>query len=384
MMQNRNYFRKAVLTCSAFALVGAFALPAVAASSLTTPFDVPAVRAKTGKKDNKPLNCKTPPEPMRDIKVESFYREGDKSYSIVDEKKHSAYKKASKPASVFEIGLGGYGNRYVRSAPPRADVAACAAQWMASWARAGALLGEVNKNGEYTRKWLLGSIASDWMQIRDEPSLDATERRDITKWIRDVAEQVKSDFSRDTDLKSRQNNHIYWAAWALTAAGMALNDREFFNWGVEHARNGIKHIEADGTLPLEVARGRRAYLYHMFAAMPLFMVANAAGKNGIDLFKENGSALKRLGDLCLSNLGDGHDFVKMTGEEQDLARVGTASDTGWIEIYRQHYNNLAADAALQKFRPAKQSRFGGNITLLYAQLNVPSPKKEDKAEKPGK
>lgn len=375
--------KKLILAACGIALV-LFAAEAKAAQDLSAPFDIKSVRAKTGKKDNKPFTCKEAPAPMRDLQMHTFYQKGDKTHSIVDKEAHAAYKKASKPASKFEIGLAHMGNRYVRSSPPRPDVAACGLDWLASWAEGGALLGDVNKNGEYTRKWLLGSISSGWMQIRDEQKLDAAKRRKVESWIREVAGRVRADYSRDTELKSRQNNHLYWAAWGVGAAGMALNDREMLDWGVSRARQGIAQIRPDGTLPLELARGSRAYLYHNFAAMPLFLLAHAAERNGIDLFSENDSALKRLGALCLKNLGNPEDFKELTHEEQDIARAGTSSDLGWVEIYRKHYPDPAADAALKTFRPMKQSRFGGNITLLYGEVLVPSPKKEKaKEEKKG-
>jgi poly(beta-D-mannuronate) lyase len=340
---------------------------------LAPPFDAAAVRLKTGGPDKKKFSCDSPPAPMVDLHMESFYKK-DGTASIVDPAAYAAYKKAKKPVSQFEIGLQSMGNRYVRSNPPRADVAGCALSWLATWAEEEALMGDVNKNGEYTRSWLLGSLASAWLQIRDEPSLDASKREEVTAWIRKVADAVREDFSRDTELKSRRNNHLYWAAWGVGAAGIALNDKPMFDWALEKTRAGIGAIQADGTLPLEMARGQRAYLYHLFAAMPLFMMANAAEKNNVDLFSENGAALQRLGALCLKNLDEPEFFEEKTGKTQDLTRVGTPSDLGWVEIYRQHYNDPLADAVLKDFRPLKQSRFGGNITLLYGQTLVKKPK----------
>jgi poly(beta-D-mannuronate) lyase len=348
---------------------------------LKPPFDVQEVRAKTGHPDNKEFSCEAPPAPMRDIQVESFYSNADASASVVDPEKYAAYKAASKPASTFEVGLESTANRYVRSNPPRPELAACVLKWLDTWAQGGALLGSVNKNGEYTRKWLLGSVASAYMQIRGEPSLDPEKKKHVTAWMRQVADVVRNDFSRDAQLKSRQNNHLFWAAWSVGAAGMALNDDSMFRWAIEKEKFGINSIQADGTLPTELARGRRAYLYHLFAAMPLFMLAEAADRNGVDLFHENNDGLKRLGEVSLKNLGNPAYFAKLTGEQQDLTHVGTPSDLGWVEIYRQHYQDPKADAALREFRPMKQSRFGGNITLLYSQIYVKGPEKpHDKAE----
>ncbi|MEZ0226301.1 MAG: alginate lyase family protein [Alphaproteobacteria bacterium] len=344
---------------------------------LSPPFDVKSVRAKTGGRDTKAFACAASPAPMKDLHMESFYRKDDATSSAVDPQAYAVYKAATKPASVYEVGLESMANRYVRSNPPRPELAQCPLDWLATWAKGGALLGDVNKNGEYTRKWLLGSIASAWLQIRDEPSLDSRKKADVTNWIREVAGRVRDDFSRDTQLKSRQNNHLYWAAWSVAAAGMVTGDRGLFDWGMEKARFGINQIQADGTLPNELARGRRAYLYHLFSAMPLFMLANAADKNGIDLFQENNGALRRLGNVLLGDLGNPSYFREITREEQDMAHAGTRSDLGWVEIYRQHYDDPRADAALRAFRPMKQSRFGGNITLLYGQLAVKAPQKRD-------
>jgi poly(beta-D-mannuronate) lyase len=187
---------------------------------------------------------------------------------------------------------------------------------------------------------------------------------------------VRDDFSRDSRLRSRQNNHLYWAAWSVGAAGMALDDDSMFRWAIEKEKVGLDSIQADGTLPTELERGKKAYLYHLFAAMPLFMLAGAAERNGVDLFQENNGALKRLGDVSLKNLGHPAYFEQLTNEEQDMTRVGTPSDLGWVEIYRQHYADPRADAALREFRPMKQSRFGGNITLLYSQIYIKPPVKD--------
>jgi poly(beta-D-mannuronate) lyase len=341
-----------------------------AALALSPSFDVEALRGKLGKADNRPFSCPAPPAPMRDLHMESFYSKENTSSDIVDPAAYKAYKSATKPAAVFESTLASMGNRYVRSNPPRADVASCAASWLDAWAQAGAMLGDVNKNGEYTRGWVLASIASAWLQIRGEPSLDHARRERIEGWMRDVAQAVQSDFSRDADLSSRRNNHLYWAAWAAAATGMALDDDALFRWSMEKARFGIDQIQKDGTLPLELARGRRAFLYHLFAAMPLFMLAEAGAHNGVDLFRENGEGLRRLGALNLDNVPAGAGFEQLSGKTQDLRRVATPSDLGWMEIYRKHYDDPRADAVLKDFRPMKQSRFGGDITLMYAGVDA--------------
>jgi poly(beta-D-mannuronate) lyase len=339
-----------------------------ARAALDPPFDPASVRATAGAEDKAPFSCPQPPAPLVDLHFESMYKKGDKSHSIVDPRADAAYKKAYAPISAFEKGLNMMANRYARSKPPRADVAACALDWIAAWARAGALQGDVNRNGEYIRKWAIGSIANGFMQVRDAEGLDAGKKKDGVEWIRTVGRAAMADFSRGADKDSRRNNHLYWAAWGVASAAMATDDADMFSWAMEKERFGLQQIEEDGTMPLELGRRKRAYLYHLFAAMPLFFLAEAGARNGKeDLFSSEDGALKKLGDICLRNIGTGKDFEKLTGEAQEMARAGTPSDLGWVEIYDRHYpGNPQAQAVLKKFRPMRASRMGGNITLLYA------------------
>ena len=142
-----------------------------------------------------------------------MYDKSDKSFSTLDPAACAAYKKAYEPIAFFEKRLVSMANRYVRSNPPRADIAACDLDWLDAWAKDAALLGQVNENGEYIRKWLLASIANTWIQIRDEPCLDPAKTQQVVGWTRKVGQAAQADFSRDPRLKSRQNNHLYWAAW---------------------------------------------------------------------------------------------------------------------------------------------------------------------------
>jgi poly(beta-D-mannuronate) lyase len=338
---------------------------------LSAPFDVDAIRAKAGRSDDKNFSCEKPSSPAVDLHFFSMYKKGDDSHSIVDPEADAAYKKAMEPISDFEKKLASMSNRYVLSSPPRPDIAACAMGWLETWAKAGALLGDVNKNGEYTRKWVLGTVSNAYMQVRGEKTLNPEQKKTVENWIHRVATAAKEDFSRGEDMRSRQNNHLYWAAWGVASGAMATHDREMFDWAMEKARFGVEQIDADGSLPLELLRKKRALRYHFYAAMPLFMLAEAGARNGTDLFKYNNQGLKRLGHFDLVNLDHPDELERLTGEKQEMDRAGTSSDLGWLEIYAKHYaSDPLAQPALDKYRPMKMSRMGGNITLLYTQKKV--------------
>lgn len=162
---------------------------------------------------------------------------------------------------------------------------------------------------------------------------------------------------------------MYWAAWGVMTAGIVLNDQSFYNWGLYEAKLGIQDIQKNGTLPLELDRGKKAYNYHHFAAIPLFMMAHTADVNGDDLFGLNGQGLQRLGEVILDNMENQTLFEELTDEKQDLTRTITSSNLVWLEIYNKYYPSDNNMKWLTKYRSVKQSRVGGDATLLYSGEN---------------
>jgi poly(beta-D-mannuronate) lyase len=364
---------------SSVVLLAGVSLPSLSAraATLEPPFDASGVQSKVGKADKRDFSCGQPPPAQRNLQFYSMYKEGDDSHSIIDPKADAAYKEAYKPIAALEKGLTSMANRFVRSSPPRSDIAACTLEWIDIWAEGNAMLGDVNKNGEYIRKWLIASVSNSWFQIKDDPKLDPDKKKEVLEWIHKVGKAAQDDFSRDPSERSRQNNHLYWAAWGVASAAIATNDHDMFDWAMGREKFGISQIQPDGSLPLEVLRKKKAWHYHVFAAAPLFMLAEAGYRNGVDLFHENDEGLHRLGSLILKNIGHPDDFKRLTGEEQETDKTADSSDLNWVEVYARHYHDPLAESALEKFRPLKTSRMGGDVTLLYAGQRV----KEDRRSK---
>lgn len=340
--------------------------PVPAQATVTTPFNTGPVRAEKGRPDTADFSCMEPPPPLQDLVFTSVYDPDDRSSSKIDPEAYDAYADAVDPLRYFETSITAMANRYVMASPPRPDIAACVQDWLSVWAEGNGLKGKkVTPMGEAVRKWSLAGIASSWAQVKDEPSLDARKRRKIENWIRSLANQVKRDYTQYTDNDSRNNNHIYWAAWAVMASGMALDDQNMFDWGLRRAERGIRDIRKDGTLDLEMGRGQRALHYHSFAAMPLFLMAETARLKGIDLYALNDSGLWRLGQRVLAGLRDPSWFAEKTGEKQDMSSVRNGSSLAWLEIYYKRYGGQDCRQILKSLRPLRQNRAGGNASLLY-------------------
>lgn len=335
-----------------------------ARGGMQAPFDITSIRGGA-KPDNRGFLCGTPPDALRDIQLSSIYGNLTTNRSVIDPDSYDAYIEGSAPIREFQNGLTQMANRYINAPTPRPDIAACTLSWLAAWADGGALMGDMNATGESIRKWTLSSVAMTYLQIRDDRNLDPAQRRRVEDWMRRVSKTVIADFSRDADKASRRNNHLYWAAWGVAAAGVALNDSGMFNWAMARAQFGIDQIGPDGTLPLETARGQKALQYHSFAAIPLIMMAEIGFKNGVNLYNRNNGGLHRLTRRILGSLDDTSYFDRIAGAKQDIIRTITPATLVWLEPYNARFPGVEESKWIAQLRPLRAARVGGNATLLY-------------------
>lgn len=333
---------------------------------LAAPFDAIDLRDKLGAEDTDRFACPPVEAVPADLEFYSIYDQDTGRGSVIDPEAQVIYNETVDPIRDFENSMTSMANRYVKSSPPRLDIAQCGLDSLVEWANGDALLGAVNTTGQSVRKWTLSSVAMAWIQIRDEPRLDPRKRKKVEKWMRDVAFMVKKDYLRDTHLVSRKNNHLYWAAWAVMATGVALEDRGLFDWALRRAEYGIESIQEDGTLPLEMARQRQAINYHSYAAVPLFLMAETALRNGVNLYTLNEGALFRFGRRVVGGFNDPAYFDQRAGERQDFKRGITPAGLAWLEIYFKRSGDQSALKRLEDLRPMRFSRMGGDVTFLYS------------------
>jgi poly(beta-D-mannuronate) lyase len=341
-----------------------------ATSVLKSPFDVEARRKIAGGPMPDPAPGPMVP-PVRDLIGVTFYV--DKSHSVVDPEKKRQNEAAVAPVRAFVAAVTGLADGWMRSSPAKPEYAAAALDQLCAWASAGALLGEVNQQGGYERKWTLGSLALAFLKIREAPGLDSAKVVRTMDWFSKLASAVMPPYD-DSKNSSSRNNHSYWAGLAVAAAGVATNDRRLFDWGMSRARMGISAISADGTLPLEMDRAALALHYHAFALPPLVMLAEIGSANGIGLYEENDGALRRLADRVIRGMEDPPGFAKLAGIAQEfpLATHPRASYFAWGEAYYARFRNprllkwLASGS-----RPLVDQRLGGDQTLAFGVTPLP-------------
>lgn len=306
--------------------------------------------------------CPAPPAPVRDLLFESFYT--DPAGSIVDPDALKRYRSAARPVVQYEEGLAAMSDLYVRSRPAEAYIARCVLDWLHAWAAGDAMLGRVTRQGAYVRKWALAAVAASYLKIGLDGRLDPHPRRLVHSWIERWARAVVEDYSTGIERASRRNNHLYWAAWSVILAAVVLDDIGLYEKGTEWHRYGLAQIEVDGTLPLELARKARALEYHVFAAAPLVLVAETLAANGQELSASEEAALRRLVRRTAAGLDDPSFFQARSGAVQEPG-VFSGRDLAWMEPCYARLREPSLVKWIARFRPMRNRRLGGDLTLLF-------------------
>ncbi|MFC1460820.1 alginate lyase family protein [Microvirga arabica] len=323
--------------------------------------------AKDNVQSKPKYDCGTPDAPVVTLDTQSKYKQDDAQRANIDEDAEESYSEAVEPLRVYGRNLVRIANAYVKSNPKNTAAASCTLTWLDAWASAKAMTDMRSKQAHFNLGQALGGFALAYLQVRNAPGLANDQKQRVEAWLKTLGQQIVG-FMDKNDAASSRNNHRYWAGLGATAAGLASDDKQLIRWGLDSARVGLAQITPDGTLPLEIKRGKRARDYHIFAAEPLVTTAELARSQGIDLYAENGGALQRLVDRVLGSLDDPSFFEKATGTKQEAyPGDGTVppSRIAWLEIHQSRRPSPEAEAVLSRKRPAGSSEIGGNTTLLF-------------------
>lgn len=292
----------------------------------------------------------------RGIVAYDYYSDARKS--VPSPARLEAYRKARAPYVRTMRAAEKAADFYVKTGSEAA--AACVMGILDRDAEHGAMTGAMASNQSYyVQNWTVGALAITYLKVRGSGAGTAGERRQIGRWLARVAESTKGYFGgrEENGTSDGRNNHLYWAGLAAMSAGIAADNRRLYAWGVGTYRTGVEQITPEGTLPLEMARGRRALHYHLFAAAPLVTMAELGEANGEDLYAANDGAIHRLVERCVAGLENNEWFAQRTGFPQDTpgARV-TPVEVAWMQPYARHFPAPGIDELLRQ---------AGSRSVLY-------------------
>lgn len=325
----------------------------------------PALTRPLPPEDSEAYSC--PPAPAAVVDIQTVSKYGEKAgklnnSSVVDADSEAEYVADIAPIKAYGKFIVNSADHYIEGGKTANAEARCALDWLAAWANGGAFLGQINRQGQSVRKWELGTFATTYLKVQSA-SRDEAQKAKIRKWISEIAYKAKEDFSTNTKLKSRRNNHLYWAAWGVLSAGLATGDKALFDWGVDRYKFALDQIRDDGSLELEMERRTKAASYHMFALAPLILIAEAGEVNGIDLYALKQRRLQKLIDLNIAALDDMNVIGAKNGYKQE--DLYNESALAWMEPYYARFHDVRVEKWLKRYRPMGSTRIGGDMTALY-------------------
>jgi poly(beta-D-mannuronate) lyase len=299
--------------------------------------------------------CPAVPPPVRDLALERYY--ADSIGSEVDPAKKAEHTRAIAPLTIFVEQAAAYADKAYRARSSPVSNAACGLSWIKAWAEGGAYLGAIDgKQAEAQRRWDLAGIALAYLKLKQWAT--AEDRKAIAPWLIKVADAAHATFD---DAGVKRNNHWYWMGLGLGTVGIAAESDRHWQLARGVIEDASRDVTADGTLPLEMARGKRALHYHAFALMPLVTLAELAVSKSEDFYALGDGALHRLVATTVAGLNDASVFDKRAGVAQERPVKPSA---GWIALYRARFPERVKVAPPQ---PSSHRWLGGDVGVLMKQ-----------------
>lgn len=346
-------------------------------SSLWSNLDTPQSQITTDA--YKTLQCSTaPPEPFTDaLLIESKYDQTDSTKSTLVTTSESSKEIGSYIKSYIK-GLLTASKSYRKTTKTvQANTAlACLSDWLEEWAQGDALLNpEATKTGIAARKWALAAISAIILNTQGYSNGKFELTTEQKSWLKKLAEQVIAEYEprRAANFTGYFNNHDYWAGWAVSSTGMALNNRELLIWGHTSLQMALQQVvvSSDGQyawLPYEVERGNLAAEYSNYAMIPLMLLANTARANDLELSDEELTKLQLLGNFTALTV------LKPTSLQQLTETQSTVKPYKmiWVIPFIDEYPNNSLAKQLYSQDPTgidNYSQVSGSIKAFYPDVN---------------
>jgi hypothetical protein len=286
------------------------------------------------------------------IETRYFRRLIDPTFSTLDPKRVEQQKvirdRVSKPAkAIVDISIAHSSGRY------KSDISPCLALHLASISSMNYLEGRGEYNVLY-KSWMLSAIAISLLSIENSGIKTSTFDESFNRWLVMRATEIENHYRSS----GCRNNHCYWGGLAAATIGSYLKVEklsDFSEWVVSQARNDIDH---NGLLSSELARGKMAYHYQVFATAAL--VVQASFRNSS---KHEIEFLNQLSFSTCKFYPKPHTSRMFNGiEDQNLSSTGA-----YLEAIR-HFNPSGCSGLSPDESPTRNSFFLGWDTSFVLEM----------------
>lgn len=266
----------------------------------------------------------------------------------------------------FEDTAARLANLYVAYAD--ASYAHCLVNHLHRWAHADALTDYATSTAKgasnqawFQVGWTASAAALALSQVVHEPALDASRLNSVITWLHRVSRQQIAYSGGEFTCC---NNHAWWRGLHATMVGVLANDPALYRWGLGRYALAIEQLAADGRWPLEMARHELALHYQNFALLPLVMIAEIAGRQGLNLYayKRDGRDLHSAVNFLARTWANPASWPALGLPPQDLRAFAPGrGDQTWGAFYRARFGR---DPLNLLGSPAFNPRTGGDSALL--------------------
>jgi poly(beta-D-mannuronate) lyase len=281
-------------------------------------------------------NCPVEPDLPADLTTDGFYRKDDPTHSIVDPVLMKAYNESSGPVKSAAHTIVDLADRFRATGSRQA--AQCTLRLLAQMAHNETMAGHMSsQQAYYVQGWLAGAMAVAYLKVRESGFDSPAQAKATGQWLGRLGDSTRAWYDAAEKKRPEQNNHLYWAGAEIASIAAVSDRKDLLDWALATYRNGVDQILADGSLPLEMARGQRALHYHLYALTPLVFLAEMGEVNGQDLYAYRDHALARLVAICVHGLSDPSLFEQRTGVKQEVPKNASGDDAWWTKPYATRF-----------------------------------------------
>lgn len=307
-------------------------------------------------------------EPVVSLNFGSRYEKDDASRSVLNRESNAAVTQALQPVDDFIREMSWNANNVLRSSDDRIAHADCLIAELADWAEADALSDLKSFNASLAIGARLAGIAEVFRQLRPFGS-NAQNRILIESWLKTRAYEQIDFWEKTATDGARQGNLRAWASLAVFLAADLTDDDYARLWSLASAARVVCSAREDGSLPLEMGRGRFALHYQFYAIAPLTVLAARADDSGVALHEICGKSLQSAVNFALQDFrANGAASMAYSGEpqwmiERPLAK--NAHNFAWIPAYLTIVSDSVAAEFMANFEDMVSSKLGGDQRLLW-------------------
>ncbi|WP_176086574.1 alginate lyase family protein [Martelella sp. HB161492] len=312
--------------------------------------------------------CPVFPDPTVRLDYGSRYEADSQDRSDLNAEADAAVTKALEDADNFVRQLAELSNAAVINPDVAADNAGCVIDAVYAWASAGAFSELDSANAEMTYPSRLGGIAAAYRQVMSLVPGRQDEKQAIGAWLRTNASAMIRYWNDDAPPLARVSNLRAWAAFAVTEVGLILDEPGFLDWSADSQSQILDTQSDDGSLPVEMRRGKYALHYQLHALAPLTVSRLLLCQAGRMDSADHMARLRKGVEFALAGIDDPASVEQITGDRQSLPR-GLVNqqkfEIAFLEAYLSLFNDVPLDLSLRPLRPLSNSKLGGDLTMLY-------------------